>query len=61
MEECEDAKIKSENRSLKTFLSHGDEDESVANDTTEVRFQYPAKQILVSFYLNSIYIVPEIL
>ncbi|XP_040990209.1 myosin-11-like [Juglans microcarpa x Juglans regia] len=35
VEECEDAKIKSENRSLKTFLSHGDEDENVANDTTE--------------------------
>ncbi|XP_042952492.1 myosin-J heavy chain-like [Carya illinoinensis] len=35
VEECEDAKIKSENRSLKTFLSHSDADESVTNDPTE--------------------------
>lgn len=40
MEECEDAKIKSENRSLKTFLSHSDADESVTNDPTEVTFHH---------------------
>ncbi|KAL4602783.1 hypothetical protein ACB092_10G078600 [Castanea dentata] len=31
VEECEDAKMTSEDRSLKTYLSHGDADESIAN------------------------------
>jgi len=33
---CEDANLKSEERSLKTFLSHGDADESIASHPTEV-------------------------
>jgi hypothetical protein len=33
---CEDANFKSEERSLKTFLSHGDADESIASHPTEV-------------------------
>lgn len=40
VEECEDAKIKSQNRSLKTFLSHVDADECVASHPTEVRFHH---------------------
>jgi hypothetical protein len=49
---CEDANLKSEERSLKTFLSHGDADESIASHPTEVIQQ---KENSVSFYF--IYIV----
>jgi hypothetical protein len=40
VEEFEDAKMKSEDRSLKTFLSNDDADESIANHHTDVRFHY---------------------
>ena len=40
VEECEDAKMTSEGRSLKTYLSHGDADESIANHHIDVRFHH---------------------
>lgn len=35
VQECEDANLKSEGRSLKTYFSHGDTDESIATHPTE--------------------------
>lgn len=40
VEQCEELNIKSEDKSLKTFLSNGDVDEIIASHPTEVRFHH---------------------
>lgn len=40
VEQCEELNIKSEDQSLKTFLSNDDVDEIIASHPTEVRFHH---------------------